>query len=51
MCVAKCPSGFFANDDTNTCEVCIPSLNCATCTKDVTNAVICQTCQYNFYLQ
>lgn len=52
MCVSKCPLGFFSNDVSGSCELCTPSLNCATC-KLLPNGitVVCQTCKYNYYLQ
>lgn len=53
MCVAKCPSGFYANDNTTSCELCLPQLNCATCTVVVggSGVVQCITCQYGYYMQ
>lgn len=53
MCVAKCPSGFYANDNTTSCELCLPQLNCATCmvVAGGSGVVQCITCQYGYFMQ
>lgn len=51
ICVAKCPLGFYANDNTTTCELCPPSQYCATCSIAANGVISCLTCLYGYFLQ
>ena len=49
MCVATCPGGYYANANSNQCELCVVSLHCYTCSYDGTT-VTCLTCKYSYYM-
>jgi proprotein convertase subtilisin/kexin type 5 len=52
MCWSICPKGFYANNNTNKCEICDTNLNCTTCSYNFTSLTIyCTACIYGTFFQ
>lgn len=52
MCWAICPKGFYANPNTNKCEVCPVELRCTACTFNSSNSSsYCTSCEYGTFYQ
>lgn len=41
-CVLECPTEYYTNDDTRTCDLCSRTANCATCGTSVTDCLTCK---------